>query len=597
MSTDLYFQKLTGSGRRLSVVRWLCIVLCCALTIPFLTASVSAVQVQQWNESGLRSGKKSVITELGSRVMVEPSVTKDEAAQRLYYLGLLSGTGVQDGRINFNLNKYLSRLESIVLVARLLGKETEILEENLPHPFTDVPEWGSPYVGYFYQMGMIENSSSRIFNPYGMVSAGSFVRYMFYALGYSLDFLYELGDSVGEFGIRAGICTALVPGITRGDAALMIFRTLNTNTLGSEKLLSEWMVSEQTLSYQDVLFLLWELDEEKTEAYIAMQGYTTEKVLADGKYTIALHSDSSRCLNVLVNGANEDYEGVGVTVWNRTDDISQKFRVERTESGTYRLYSCASGGGYSRVLGIGSYDTAALFSENSTYAGEYYICYSDEDDGTWTLIPVQDTTLALGAADTKNGSPVVLADRTGENDGVCRKWTFEFDGVVNAEGYEYALYPSDMLWVTQGAYDVYSHQKQNALDIYTRNGSVYAPFTGKIVRIDRGYSSYNTVWLQSCDKVLYADGTVDYMTVVFMHDNNVADLSVGQIVGQGEYFYDMGVAGGATGAHVHIACIRGQYRTGMTLTGSGDVYVDDALFLSGDVSVIADYGMDWTYID
>ena len=83
------------------------------------------------------------------------------------------------------------------------------------------------------------------------------------------------------------------------------------------------------------------------------------------------------------------------------------------------------------------------------------------------------------------------------------------------------------------------------------------------------------------------------MTVVFMHDNNVSDLSVGQIVGQGEYFYDMGVAGGATGSHVHIACIRGKYSTKMALTGSGDVYVQDAFFLPKDVTVYASNGLNW----
>ena len=156
---------------------------------------------------------------------------------------------------------------------------------------------------------------------------------------------------------------------------------------------------------------------------------------------------------------------------------------------------------------------------------------------------------------------------------------------------------ADTLRVTQGAYGNYSHQKQNALDITTDNRSVYAPFTGKIVRIDRGYSRYNTVWLQSCDKVVYADGLVDYMTVVFMHDNNVSDLSVGQIVAQGEYFYDMGVAGGATGSHVHIACIRGKYSSKMALTGSGDVRVEKAFFLPEDITVYAGYGLDWVTLN
>jgi hypothetical protein len=64
-------------------------------------------------------------------------------------------------------------------------------------------------------------------------------------------------------------------------------------------------------------------------------------------------------------------------------------------------------------------------------------------------------------------------------------------------------------------------------------------------------------------------------------------------VGQGEYFYDMGVAGGSTGAHVHIACIRGKYNSRMGLTGSGDVRVEKAFFLPDDITVYAGYGLSW----
>jgi murein DD-endopeptidase MepM/ murein hydrolase activator NlpD len=203
--------------------------------------------------------------------------------------------------------------------------------------------------------------------------------------------------------------------------------------------------------------------------------------------------------------------------------------------------------------------------------------------------------MVLGSTDSRNGAAVTFCSK--DDPAYRTEWTFEFDGIINTEGYEFALYPSETVYITQGAYGSYSHQRQNALDITTSNGSVYAPFTGEIVRIDRGYSRYNTVWLQSCDKVVYADGSMEYMTVVFMHDNNVTDLSLGQIVTQGEYFYDMGVAGGATGSHVHIAIIRGKYSSTMSLTGSGNVYVEDALFLTPESNVILGYGLDWNYLE
>lgn len=563
-------------------------VLCFALVFLTLITSVLAAPPKIVTSGGLQKGALARLAL--TSVKVSPEVTEQEAAQRLSYLGLLSGSGWKDGKIDFELERNLTKLETLILTVRMLGVETEVLENPAEHPYTDVPEWGSAYVGYFYENGVFAEEGPAEFLPDNNVSSEEFLTFMLYALGYTAQVEQYNPALSGVSGLRAGICTELKESITRGDAVMMMFRTLNATVNGSDKILSQVLLEAESLSYQDVQFLLWEMDKSVVDAYIATCGYTTEKILPDGKYTIVL-TGSNRCLNVAVDGANSDFEGVGVTVWTRTGDISQKFRTVRTEEGTYKLYSCASSGGFNRVLGIGYYGTAGLYCTNSTYAGEYYIRYNDEGNGSWTLISVKDADKVLGTKNNRNGASVTLV--SAEDTTMAQSWSFEFDGVVNEEGYEYALYPSETLCVTQGAYDTYSHQKQNALDITTKNKSVYAPFTGKIVRIDRGYSRYNTVWLQSCDKVVYADGSVDYMTVVFMHDNNVSDLSVGQIVGQGEYFYDMGVAGGATGSHVHIACIRGKYNSRMGLTGSGDVRVEKALFLPDDVTVYAGYGLKW----
>ena len=42
------------------------------------------------------------------------------------------------------------------------------------------------------------------------------------------------------------------------------------------------------------------------------------------------------------------------------------------------------------------------------------------------------------------------------------------------------------MMVTQGAFDEYSHQKQNALDIQPTNGMAFAPFNAQVVRVDPG---------------------------------------------------------------------------------------------------------------
>lgn len=563
------------------------IALCTVLSFCFLISTVFA------------AGEAPLVTyrnhggSVPSVLRVRPEITEEDAAERLYYLGLMSGVGTKDGRVNFALERPLTKLECLVMAIRLTGVETDVLESRHEHPFTDVPEWGSPYVGYFWELGLITCQEDQCFSPDTEVSTAVFMKYMFNALGYTSGHDDYSQTEAAFIGQRIGICSEAASAVTRGDAALMMYRTLDTTVKGSDALLSHVLVEDGILNYQDVQFLLWNEDHDEVDAYIKSQGYSLAKSLRDGKYTITL-ADSDSCLNVLVNGANNDYEGVRVTTWTRTGDISQQFRVETTENGTYHLHSCASGGGFHRMLGLSAQNTAGLYNKESKYAGEFILQYADAGDGSWHLLSAADPTKAVSA---KAGQSSAVSLQPLGAEGYKQCWSFQFDGIVNEEGYELAVYPAPDMNVTQGYYDTYSHQRQNAIDITTRQGGVYAPFTGSIVRIDRGYSRYNTVWLESLDKVVYADGSVDYMTVVFMHDNNVSNLFVGQVVSQGEYFYDSGVAGGATGPHVHVACIRGQYKSSMSLTGSGDVYPEDAMFVPSDTEVLVSYGLDWIYID
>lgn len=132
---------------------------------------------------------------------------------------------------------------------------------------------------------------------------------------------------------------------------------------------------------------------------------------------------------------------------------------------------------------------------------------------------------------------------------------------------EKAIFPMANLRIAQDIGGDYSHKGTMAIDCSgavdngLNNGGrddVFAPFTGIIKRIYTDYG--NVVWLESKDKVQYADGTIDYMTVLFMHDNDVSNLSVGQTIRQGDVFYQEGNAG-VGGVHLHIECGRGKFYT------------------------------------
>lgn len=165
---------------------------------------------------------------------------------------------------------------------------------------------------------------------------------------------------------------------------------------------------------------------------------------------------------------------------------------------------------------------------------------------------------------------------------------------------EKAVLLMDYLNVTQKGNGSFSHQGDKAIDIAGKDSkidSLKAPFTGIIKRI---YPNQNVVWLESIEKVKYADGTIDYMTVMTMHDNDISNLKIGDIIKQGETYYNEGIKGYATGNHIHLAVGKGKF------TGSGwyqneygywpinnqyDVY--KALYLLDSINIINDGGYNW----
>ena len=128
---------------------------------------------------------------------------------------------------------------------------------------------------------------------------------------------------------------------------------------------------------------------------------------------------------------------------------------------------------------------------------------------------------------------------------------------------EKPIYPSPYMRITQG-YMEGTHIDSFAIDEAGSDSGIdylVAPFTGIIRKIYQ--QDANEVWLESVDKVEYPDGTIDYMTVLFAHDNDVSNLSVGQVITKGNRFYEEGTKGNASGNHVHIECGLGKF----TVTG------------------------------
>ncbi len=170
---------------------------------------------------------------------------------------------------------------------------------------------------------------------------------------------------------------------------------------------------------------------------------------------------------------------------------------------------------------------------------------------------------------------------------------------------EKAIFPMRYLNVSQGMGGSYSHKDTMKIDVIGSGSgidNVFAPFTGIIRKIDP--TNGNWVWLESLNPVKYADGTEDYMTIAFTHDNDISNLAVGDIIKQGEVFYQEGTAGMATGNHLQIDVGRGRFTgTGFAKNEAGQWVINNeidptkALWLLRNTIIINDGGYTWKVTD
>ena len=133
-----------------------------------------------------------------------------------------------------------------------------------------------------------------------------------------------------------------------------------------------------------------------------------------------------------------------------------------------------------------------------------------------------------------------------------------------SDGTEVCLFPFEYLYMSQDEGGDYSHQGTYNLDFlgWGENGRVtgcafYAPCTLRCVDI-WDPSSNNRVY-QSKEKVYLADGTKDYLTIAFAHDDN-PPYSVGDEIRQGDLLGHTGTTGRVTGDHTHSCCGKGAYQ-------------------------------------
>lgn len=164
----------------------------------------------------------------------------EQIAYQLKEIGLFKGVSDTD----FALGRAPTRVEAMVMLIRVLGKEQQVSEGMWRHPFTDVPEWASKYVGFAYSQGLSNGISATEFGA-GDASAAMYITFVLRSLGYSDangDFTwndpYALAEEVGILDERVDRENFL-----RADVAIVSHAALSSHLKGTETTLAQHLIA------------------------------------------------------------------------------------------------------------------------------------------------------------------------------------------------------------------------------------------------------------------------------------------------------------------------------------------------------------------
>lgn len=119
--------------------------------------------------------------------------------------------------------------------------------------------------------------------------------------------------------------------------------------------------------------------------------------------------------------------------------------------------------------------------------------------------------------------------------------------------YQRAYFPLKTMNLTQGYGALsYSHANTYALDFGGKH-EIYAAFDCKVTKLYVKEGHSNEVWLTSTKKVLCCNGYYGYLTIAYVHPDDIRKLKVGQKFKQGELVCTTNkMTGNVTGPHLHL---------------------------------------------
>ncbi len=180
-------------------------------------------------------------------VNAQRDVSNEELlAQELKELGLFRGVSDTD----FALGRAPSRVEALVMLIRVLGKENDVTAGVWRHPFTDVPKWADKYVGYAYSNGLTNGQSMTEFGT-GDASGAMYITFVLRALGYSdvngEDFVWSDPFTLArEVGILSD--SVNIQQFWRADVVLVSHSALSSYLNGTQQTLAQKLIAAEVFT-------------------------------------------------------------------------------------------------------------------------------------------------------------------------------------------------------------------------------------------------------------------------------------------------------------------------------------------------------------
>jgi hypothetical protein len=244
-------------------------------------------------------------------------------ADCLKILGLMQGTDK-----GYEPDRSPTRAESAVMLVRLLGKEKTALEEQYTHPFTDVPGWAAPYIGFLYREGLTKGIGENRFGSVLLTTPLQYAAFLLRALGYSEeegDFSYfnalKKLESVGVLNRTEREAFEKSESFTRKELILLSYRALWSRMKDEKSRLADRLVSTGAVNELCILALgegllpdiktvngtYYVQSKEQLDKLIlrALYRYTETLVINPSEYSGNIREDVSESLKT-----NDSYTGM-----------------------------------------------------------------------------------------------------------------------------------------------------------------------------------------------------------------------------------------------------------------------------------------------